>query len=135
MEGLYYSKEEGENTKFHLLRFYENEYVIYKCVVGDAPAYISKELRSFVMEGMMVKAQPEYTFCGAYQTDGTSLKFTVENEIMDPSDSWVQKDRLKFNGKVIHESELELTFLSERTKTETTRSYLKTSEEQLIKEL
>ncbi len=135
MQGLYYTKEQGETPKFHFLRFYENEYVIYKSVAGDNPVYLTKELKSFAMEGMMVKAQPEYTFCGAYQTDGTTLKFAVENEIFDPSDSWVQKDLLRFKGKVISESELELSQVSERTKIEATRRYFKVSDEEFIKTL
>lgn len=135
MQGLYYAKEQGETPKFHFLRFYENEYVIYKSVTGDSPVYLTKELKSFAMDGMMVKTQPEYTFCGAYQTDGTTLKFAVENEIFDATDSWVQKDLLKFNGKVISESELELTQSSKRTGIEATRRYFKISDEEFIKTL
>lgn len=133
MQGLYYSKDQGETPKFHFLRFYQNQYVIYKSITGDNPDYLTKELKSFAIDGMMVKAQPEYTFCGAYQTDGTTLKFAVENEIFDPSDSWVQKDILRFKGKVISESELELSQVSERTKIEATRRYFKVSDEEFIK--
>lgn len=135
MQGLYYAKDQVEASKFHFLRFYENQYVIYKSVTGDNATYLTKELKSFAMDGMRIKAQPEYTFCGAYQTDGTTLKFAVENEIFDPSDSWVQKDLLRFNGKVISELELELNQLSERTKIETKRTYFKISDEQFINEL
>jgi len=132
MQRLYYALERGEYITIHLLRFYdESQYVIAKSVTGDDPKYLKKELLNFKMEGHDVKGEPEYTFCGAFDDYGDSLSFKVENQVADPSNTWVEKDVLSFKGKIIEER-LHLKQVSKRTQFETERVYQPTTEEELL---
>ena len=132
MQRLYYASERGEHTTIHLLRFYdESQYVIAKSVTGDDPKYLKKELLNFKMDGHEVKGEPEYTFCGAFDDYGDTLSFKVENQVADPSNTWVEKDLLSFKGKYVEES-LHLKIVSKRTQRETERVYLPTTEEELL---
>lgn len=132
MERLYYAIERGERIAIHLLRFYdESQYVIAKSVTVDEPKYLKKELLNFKMDGHEVKGEPEYTFCGAFDDYGDKLSFKVENQVADPSNTWVEKDVLSFKGKYVDES-LHLKLVSKRTQWETERVYLPTTEEELL---
>lgn len=135
MQGLYYAIEQGEYMRIHLLRFYnESQYVIFKSVTGNKADYFKKELLNFKMEGHLVKGEPEFTFCGAFNEYGDAVSFKVENEIRDPSDSWAQKDVISFKGS-INENELELKQISKRTGLETARVYEATTDEELMRKL
>lgn len=135
MNGLFYHKEVAENTTFSVLRFYENGYVIFKKITGDEKAYVTKELKAFSMNGHVVNGAPEYTFCGAFDVYGESISFKVENEVSDPSNSWVEKDVLSFKGSVISETELLLKHISKRRQFEIENTYLKTTDQDLLNEL
>lgn len=133
MQGLFYCKtSDGKYITFHLLRFYENGYVIAKSVTGDSLPYFTKELKSFRMDGHEVKGEPEFTYCGAWNSSGNQLSFKIENEIRDSSDTWAQKDILSFRGTISNENELVLKQVSKRTKMETERIYLKSTDEELL---
>jgi hypothetical protein len=136
MEGLFYCKTNDEKyTTVHLLKFYENSgYVIAKSVTGDNFHYFAKELKIFSMDGHIVKGEPEFTFCGAYNQTGDALSFKVENEISDSSDTWAQKDILSFKGS-LNGPELHLTQISKRTKLEIQRIYFKGTEEEILKNI
>lgn len=135
IQGLYSATEQGEYTTYHLLRFYaESQYVIFRSV-GDNPDHFRKELLNFKMEGHQVKGKPELTFCGAFQDYGDTVSFKVENEILDPSDSWTQKDVISFKGSVTNEIELELKQTSKRTGLEISRIYLKTTDEEILEKV
>jgi hypothetical protein len=136
MQGLYYAIEQSEYMTLHLLRFYnESSYVIFKSIKGDKADYFRKELSRFKMEGHVVKGEPEFTFCGAFDESGDKLWFKVENEITNPSDSWVQKDVISFTGSILNENELELKQVSKRSGLETSRVYLGINDEQLLEKL
>ncbi|MFM9984324.1 MAG: hypothetical protein ACKVOK_03780 [Flavobacteriales bacterium] len=136
MQGLYYAIERGEYTKLHLLRFYnESQYVIAKSITGDDPLYIRRELANFKMEGHVVKGEPEYTFCGAFDENGERVSFKVENEIRDSSNSWAHKDVLSFKGTQNTEGDLALTQVSKRTKLEVKRTYHKTTDEEVMQKM
>lgn len=132
MNGLFYCKESSENTTFYLLRFYENGYVLFKKVTTDKKDYLEKQLKTFSMNGHIVNGEPEFTFCGAYQEYNDKITFKVENEITNPSDTWVQKDVLSFSGTINSETELTLKQISKRTNYELTNNYLKTNEQELL---
>lgn len=138
MNGLFYHNEikvGSTSTTLSLLRFYENGYVIFKKITGDRE-YFAKELKRFYMTGHVVNGEPEYTFCGAFEDFGNgTISFKVENEIRDPSNTWVEKDLLSFNGKVISETELILKYVSKLTKFEVENKYLKTTDQSLLNEL
>jgi hypothetical protein len=134
MNGLFYQKEVAEYTTYHLLRFYENGNVIYKKVTGDDKAYLTKELKSFRMVGFDVKGEPEFTFCGSFEDYGDVISCKVENQIMDASDTWAEKDVLSFRGKFNEKGELELKKISKRTKFEVDLKFLATTDEALISE-
>ncbi len=134
MNGLFYQKEVAEYTTYHLLRFYENGYVIYKKVTGSDKAYLSRELKSFAMVGHDVKGEPEFTFCGSFEDYGDVISCKVENQIMDSSDTWAEKDVLSFRGKFNENGELELKKISKRTKFEVDIKFLPTIDEVLMSE-
>jgi hypothetical protein len=132
MIGLFYHAHETDQNAISLLRFYENGYVIYKKINGNTKEYISRQLRLFSMDGHVVKGEPEFTFCGAYEFSSSSISFKIENEITNPSDSWVQKDVLSFKGSIINENELFLKSVSKRTKFETENTYKKITDQALL---
>jgi hypothetical protein len=132
MIGLFYHAHETDQNAISLLRFYENGYVIYKKINGNTKEYISRQLRLFSMDGHVVKGEPEFTFCGAYEFSSSSKSFKIENEITNPSDSWVQKDVLSFKGSIINENELLLKSVSKRTKFETENTYKKITDQALL---
>ncbi|ASS49500.1 MAG: hypothetical protein A3D31_02715 [Candidatus Fluviicola riflensis] len=135
MNGLFYHKEIAEYTTLSLLRFYENGYVIFKKITGDKE-YFAKELKKFSMTGHVVNGEPEYTFCGAFEDFGSgTISFKVENEILDPSNTWSQKDVLSFKGTINDETTLLLKQTSKRTGFEIENNYLKTTDEDLLNEL
>lgn len=138
MTGLFYHnemKEGSTSTTLSLLRFYENGYVIFKKITGDK-AYFAKELKTFSMTGHEVNGEPEYTFCGAFEYFGNgTISFKVENQVSDPSNTWVEKDLLTFKGSVINETELILKQVSKRTNFEVENKYLKTTDQDLLNEL
>lgn len=135
MPRLYYAIERGERINVHLLRFYdESQYVIAKSVTGDDPKYLKKELLNFKMDGHEVKGEPEYTFCGAFDDYGDTLSFKVENQVADPSNTWVAHDVLSFKGKY-HDENLHFRIVSKRTHLETERVYQPTTEEELLKSI
>lgn len=136
MQKLYCAMEKGEYTRFHLLRFYDaSGYVIFKSIAGEKADYVKKQLLNFKMEGHRVKGEPEFTFCGAFHESGDKISFKVENEILDSSDSWAQKDVISFNGSIANENELELRQVSKRTGFEISRTYLKTTDEELVEKI
>ncbi|HRG58013.1 MAG TPA: hypothetical protein PK323_03595 [Bacteroidia bacterium] len=135
MKGLYYNIEVAENTTISLLRFYENGYVIYKKIVGNKKDYIARELKMFSMNGHIVNGEREYTYCGAFEYNDNKISFKIENEIINSSNSWVQKDVLSFKGSIINDHELLLKSVSKRTKLETENSYLKITEQELLDKL
>lgn len=138
MDGLFYHnemKEGSTSATLSLLRFYANGYVIFKKITGDKE-YFTKELKKFSMTGHAVNGEPEYTFCGAFGDFGNdTISFKVENEIPNPANTWAEKDLLSFKGKVISETELILKSVSKRTKFEVELTYLKTTDQDLLKEL
>lgn len=138
MEGLFYHNEirDGStSTTLSLLRFYENGYVIFQKITGDKE-YFAKQLKKFSMTGHAVNGEPEYTFCGAFEDFGNgTISFKVENEILDPSNTWAEKDLLSFSGKVISETELALKSVSKRTKFEVELTYVKTTDQDLLNQL
>lgn len=134
MNGLFYQKEVAEYTHYHLLRFYENGYVIYKKVTGSDKVYLTKELKSFAMDGYDVKGEPEYTFCGSFEDYGDVISCKLENQIMDSSNTWVEKDVLSFRGKFNDLGELELKKISKRTKFEVDLKFSATTDEALMSE-
>ncbi len=138
MDGLFYHnemKDGSTSTTLSLLRFYENGYVIFQKITGDKE-YFAKKLKRFSMTGHAVNGEPEYTFCGAFEDFGNeTISFKVENEILDSSNTWAEKDLLSFKGKVISETELILRSVSKRTKFEVELTYLKTTDQDLLNEL
>lgn len=138
MNGLFYHKEikaGSTSSTLSLLRFYENGYVIFRKITGDKE-YFAKVLKSFTMTGHVVNGEAEYTFCGAFEDFGTgNISFKVENEMRDSSNTWAQKDILSFKGKVISETELILKHVSKLTKFEVENNYLKTTDQDLLKEI
>jgi hypothetical protein len=85
------------------------------------------------MEGHIVKGEPEFTFCGAFQQSGKSISFKIENEIADSSNTWAQKDVLTYKGAKNEVGSLILKILSKRTKLEIKRIYHKTTVEEILK--
>ncbi|MES2555277.1 MAG: hypothetical protein V4604_03950 [Bacteroidota bacterium] len=135
MQRLYCAIERGEHINVHLLRFYdESQYVIAKSITGNDHTYLKKQLLNFKMEGHEVKGEPEYTFCGAFDDSGNTLSFKVENQIADPSNTWVAHDILSFKGRYQDES-LHFKIVSKRTQLEIERVYQPTTEEELLKSI
>lgn len=135
MEGLFVHREEAENTTLHLLRFYANDYVIYRSITGNKKDYVTKVIRKFSMTGHQVNGEPEFTFCGAYQEYGERLSFKVENELANASDTWAQKDVLSFKGVVKEDQELRLTRTSKRTQQQVEMVFSRTTDEALLNSL
>lgn len=135
MNGLFYCNEVADSTTLHLLRFYDNGYVIYKKVTGNSKDYLKKELKFFAMNGHTIVGQPEFTFCGAYDENGTTIKFKVENEIPDPSNSWAEKDILTFKGTFDNENTLLIKQSSKRRLTEIEKIYIKTNDTDLLNQM
>jgi hypothetical protein len=134
MNGLFYQKEVAEYTAYHFLRFYENGYVIYKKVTGDDKAYLTRELKSFVMVGHDVKGAPEFTFCGSFDDFGDIISCRVENQIMDSTDTWAEKDLYNFRGKFNENGELEMKKVSKMRGYEEHLKFLPTTDEVLMSE-
>lgn len=135
MNGLFFQKETGEYTSFHLLRFYDNGYVLYKKVTGTDSKFLSRELRTFSMNGMEVNGQPEYTFCGAYNESGDSLSFKVENEILNPAETWTYKDILSFKGTLHEDHTLTVTKTSKHTGNAQEHTFTRISDQEFLQSL
>lgn len=133
MEGLFYQLEKSDALTLHLLKFYnDSNAVIAKKVTGSKLEYFKKELHNFELNGFTVKGEPEFTFWGAFTESSQTISFKVENEIADTSNTWVQKDILSFNGKILSNGDLNLTQVSKRTGYSSERIYMQANDEQLL---
>ena len=125
MEGLFYCYDDSSTPTYHLLRFYpeDNNYVLAKTLNFPVIEDVSKVLKRFAMDGLKLIGEPEFTYCGAYFENGDSLKFKVNNEIMNPQDTWAEYDLYSFTGKIITPDLLELELTSKQKKWTQKRVY------------
>jgi hypothetical protein len=123
MEGLFYCFASESYPTFHLLRFYENGYVLAKSIQGESIGDVAKELKRFALSGHRLIGEPELVYWGAYAENGDRLSFKIENELTDPSDTWSQYDLLTFKGTIVSPDELQLDMHSKRTQQTTERNY------------
>ena len=84
------------------------------------------------MVGFDVKGEPEFTFCGSFEDYGDIISCKVENQMMDSTDTWAEKDVLSFRGKFNVKGELELKKISKRTKFEVDLKFSPTTDEALM---
>jgi hypothetical protein len=123
MEGLFYCFGQESSPTFHLLRFYENGYVLAKAIQGESIEDVARELKRFALDGHRLIGEAELIYMGAYSDNGDRLSFKIENELRDPSDTWSQYDLLTFKGTIVSADELQLEMHSKRTQQSVSRNY------------
>lgn len=135
MEGLFYCYENTGTPTFHLLRFYpESGYVLSKELNYEQIDDVEKMLKKFGLNGHILIGEPEFIYWGAFSEYDDKLKFKVENEIMNPGDTWVEYDLRSFVGKIISNDELQFEITSKHRLWTKNRTYKRVTGNQLIGE-
>jgi hypothetical protein len=126
MEAVYYNFEEGQYSKFHFIRFYEDGQVLALTYgtdkIPDVSAFLGKNLD---FRGFDIIGEKEYVFMGAYDEGATKINFKVQNEVSNSHDKYADQDMLSGKCVIISEDELQVEITSKLRKTTVSRSYRK----------